>query len=149
MEAIAKEFRVKKSYRIIVNVIAILFCLALLRDAYIYFANEINSSSFQVNIILIGCTLVLAFIAIKSNFSVYRIVGNELIICSFPMKEKYYPISKIEIVELLSDRFPVIKIYFSNEEKIAIMPIENDNEFIEILSERLKILGKAWSFIKK
>ena len=149
MEAIGKEFRVKKAYRIIISTIAMLFCLALLRDAYIYFAAGINSSSFQVNVILIGCTLVLAFIALKANFSIFRIVDNEIVISSFLRKDKHYPISKIEFVEFLSDRFSVIKIYFSNEEKITMMPIENENEFIEILNERLKVLGKTWSFMKK
>ena len=144
-----KEFRVKKGYRTVISVIAILFCLALLRDAYLYFVNEIDSSSFQINFILTGCTLVLVFFALKSNYSIYRIVDDELAIRSFLKNEKHYSISKIEVVEILSDRFSIIKIFFSDEEKITLMPIDNESEFVGVLGEKLKVLGKAWSFVKK
>lgn len=145
----AKEFRVKKGYRIIISLIATLFCLALFRDAYIFFVNEISSRTLQVNLILIGCTLVMVFIALESNNLIYRIVYNEIEIRSFLKKNKHYSIFKIEVVEILSDRFPIIKIYFSDEKKITLMPIENESEFIGIIRKKLEVLGKAWSFVEK
>lgn len=144
-----KEFRVKKGYRIIISLIAILFCIAILRDTYKYFYYEFDSNTFQINLILAGCTLVLVFFALNSNSLIYRIFDDEIAIKSFLKKEKKYSISKIEVVEILSDRFSIIKIFFTDGKKITLMPIENETQFIEILEGKLKVLGRAWSFVRK
>ncbi len=148
-EKITKEFKAKKHYRIILSLIAMLFCMALLKDGYMYLLNGKSSSSVQVNLILIGCTLVLVFFALKSIVSTYRITDEELTVRSFLKKDRCYPISQIEVVELISERFAIIQLHFSDGKKAILEPIDNENEFIEILKEKLRITGKPWTFIKK
>lgn len=144
-----RRYKVKRSYRLVITSAAVITSLPIFYDLFTFCLYGNQPYILSIFVILIGCSLILLYLAAESNSLTYLITDEEFIIKSFLKIEKHYPIREISTIELHGILFPSIYIYLSRGKKITLLPIDDEREFLSALTERQKKYGTAWTFIKR
>jgi hypothetical protein len=124
--------------RIAVLLGLVIFCISFVGDIYSYFFEMPNEDIFAdlSSKLIIG--LVITYCAIGINRTQYEIKDKTLVVRSFLAKNKTINLSEIrEIKQVRAWPFFYTKIFFINGRKRNMLPIENRNEFIQIINQML------------
>ena len=137
------RYKVKRSYRLIISSVALITGLPVFYDLFTFCLYGNQPYSLSTFVILIGCSSILLYLAAESNSLIYLITDEEFIVRSLLKIEKHYPLQEISTIELHGFLFPSIYIYLSTGKKITLLPIDDEKDFLFVLTERLKKYGTA------
>jgi hypothetical protein len=131
-------FKIQKFLRIVAYFSAVVVSCELLLTIYKYFNNDLIGVSFVDFFVIFVCNLVLVYCAISFNKMEYEIKDKSLVIKNFMKKDKHYLFSEIEkIEEARAWPFTYIRMFFKNNKKRNIIPLDNQKEFIQSIHRNL------------